>query len=482
MTIDLNLISSAIPQQVAALNAEGQIVYVNGAFLTRYPCPDEPIGKTLLEVVDEVLADEFRPYVFDALAGKAGEIVRSFPQPDEGRAWSTSFVPLPEGGLLFVSEYPSFPDVHPPRVNSVEQRLQAFRDHAPIGMIFSHLDGRIVDANDTFLNMVGYSREELARGEIRWDSMTPPEHLHLDFEAIAEAKKSGHSQTYEKDYLKKSGERVHILIGFILFGEDREEGVAFVADLTALKRAEEEVRRLNTELEERVATRTAELEIANRELEAFCYSVSHDLRAPLRSIDGFAYALDQDFGSQLDAEASDFIIRIRNSVKRMDELISALLGLSRLTRVEMDIQEVDLSALAEATALRLQEAQPARKIDFEIQPNLKVKGDKRLLSVALDNLLGNAAKFTGRQASAQIRFGREETSGAFYVQDNGVGFDAADTTKLFQPFERLHSPREFTGSGIGLATVQRIVRRHSGKIWAIGEVGHGATFFFTLEV
>ena len=111
-----------------------------------------------------------------------------------------------------------------------------------------------------------------------------------------------------------------------------------------------------------------------------------------------------------------------------------------------------------------------------------MKGDKRLLSVALDNLLGNAAKFTGRQASAQIRFGREETSGAFYVQDNGVGFDAADTTKLFQPFERLHSPREFTGSGIGLATVQRIVRRHSGKIWAIGEVGHGATFFFTLEV
>jgi PAS domain S-box-containing protein len=481
MTLDLELIADALPQQVAAVNSAGIVVYANPAFVLRYGVMQSLLGKRLENVIDAELAREIAPAIKQAQAGEKVELIQSFPMPDAGRAWSTTFVPTPGGGYIYLSEYPGSGYEHPPRVNGLEKRLQAFLEFAPIGMIFSTVDGGILEANDTFLKMIGYSREELKNGELRWDTLTPPEFIERDIEAIAEAKKTGFSRTYEKDYIKKTGERIHILIGFILIGQVRDEGVAFVADLTALKNAEEEVRRLNMELEERVATRTAELEIANRELEAFCYSVSHDLRAPLRSIDGFAYALDQDFGSKLDAEAIDFIIRIRNSVKRMDELISALLGLSRLTRVELDLKEVNLSALAQATTLGLEESHRHRNIKFDIQPDLTVKADMRLMRIVLENLLGNAVKFTGRQEFAIIRFGRESTSGAYYVEDNGVGFEASDVSKLFQPFERLHSPREFNGSGIGLTTVQRIVRRHGGKIWAVGATDKGATFFFTLD-
>jgi len=261
------------------------------------------------------------------------------------------------------------------------------------------------------------------------------------------------------------------------------EGLSlFFTDVTKRKQAEEEVRRLNAELEQRVRDRTAELEAANQELEAFAYSVSHDLRAPLRGIDGWSLALVEDFGAQLEEEAQHYLSRVRSEAQRMGQLIDDLLRLSRVTRAPLDRECVNLTALARRIADNLRELHPGRQIEFAIQPELTACGDARLLEVALTNLLGNAAKFTGKLAAAHIEVGRTEQEGqpAFYVRDNGAGFDMAYVRSLFGPFQRLHRASEFPGSGIGLATVHRIIHRHGGRVWAHAQVDRGATFYFTL--
>ncbi|MFZ0821521.1 MAG: ATP-binding protein [Candidatus Acidiferrales bacterium] len=243
------------------------------------------------------------------------------------------------------------------------------------------------------------------------------------------------------------------------------------------------VSKLNAELEERVHQRTAELESANKELEAFCYSVSHDLRAPLRSIDGFSLALLEDHGGRLSDEGKTDLQRVRAATVRMGTLIDDLLDLSRIARSEMHREPVDLSQLAGSIASELRGVQPDRKVEFAIAPGLKVKGDLRLIRIALQNLLGNSWKFTSKQDHARIEFGRTQSNGtsSFFVGDNGAGFDPAFASRLFGAFQRLHAAADFPGTGIGLATVQRIVHRHGGDIWATSKVNEGATFFFTLE-
>ena len=361
-----------------------------------------------------------------------------------------------------------------------KERFEAFVSSAPIGIASSHIDGRVFEANDTYLDLIGYTRAELEEGKVLWTDLTPKELVYRDREAIEEAVRTGRSHAFEKEYIRKDGSHLPILIGFAIVGPDRDEALTFVIDMTGQKSAEAEVRRLNTELEARVASRTAELEASNKELEAFCYAVSHDLRAPLRSIDGFAYALLQDYEDKLDDDGKDFIGRIRAASKRMDELISALLSLSRLTTTELDRQTVNLSELAEAVTSDLMHANPNRSIEFSIEPNLLVQGDRRTLRAVLDNLLNNAVKFTVNQEVAKISLEFDKSVSAFAVRDNGVGFEMEQSSKLFQPFERLHSPREFSGSGIGLATVYRIIRKHGGHIWAHAEINKGAEFFFTL--
>ena len=239
-------------------------------------------------------------------------------------------------------------------------------------------------------------------------------------------------------------------------------------DITKRKRAEREVRLLNIDLERRVRSRTTELEAANRELEAFAYSVSHDLRAPLRGIDGWSLALLEDYGHCFDEQGHKYMGRVRSEAQRMGGLIDDLLHLSRVTRAELVPVVVDLSSLASTIANRLKEAQPDRSIEFLVARQLNCVGDERLLEIALTNLLDNAVKFTGRSIPPGSSLGRwtMRDSRAFFVRDNGVGFDMTYAKLLFTPFQRLHKASEFPGTGVGLATVQRAIRRHGGRIWA----------------
>jgi len=237
------------------------------------------------------------------------------------------------------------------------------------------------------------------------------------------------------------------------------------------KRAEEEIQRTNRDLR-----------AANKELEAFSYSVSHDLRTPLRSIDGFSQALLEDYADKLDATAQDHLQRVRRAAQRMAALIDDMLNLSRVTRCELHRETLDLSAIANLIATDLQEAEPGRQVEFVIESGLSAEGDPQLLRAAMENLLRNSWKYTSGHPTARIEFGRSEENGkhSFFVRDDGAGFDPRYADRLFGAFQRLHTAKEFPGTGVGLATVQRIIHRHGGEIWAVGAVEKGATFYLTL--
>jgi light-regulated signal transduction histidine kinase (bacteriophytochrome) len=300
--------------------------------------------------------------------------------------------------------------------------------------------------------------------------------------------------------------------GFPVFSEDGSirEWVGTCIDITERKKAEEEIFRLNAELGKKVAERTNELrksqlallnlvedmnqntkkidianralEATNKELESFSYSVSHDLRAPLRGMDGFSKTLLEDYSDKLDATGKNYLERIRAGTQRMGLLIDDLLKLSRVNRVEFKRESVDLSKMVRTMLLTVRKNNPARDVKVSIQKDIIIDGDGHLLEIAITNLIDNAWKFTGKTENTRIEFGTLLKDGktVMFIRDNGVGFDMTYVDKLFGAFQRLHTTAEFPGTGIGLATVQRVIHRHGGQVWAEGEVGKGATFFFTL--
>jgi PAS domain S-box-containing protein len=363
-----------------------------------------------------------------------------------------------------------------------EQKFSIMFDKAPFSAALSKLpDGKLVNVNEAFERAFGFSKDE-AIGKTSSELG-----FNRDQEnrarTLAELKAHGFVHDLELRLFTKVGaERIFLVnIDTVEIGGEKYI-LQTTQDITERKLAEEEVRRLNAELEQRVRARTAQLESANKEMEAFSYSVSHDLRAPLRGIDGFSQALLRDSTDQLSEESKHYLERILVNTRQMNELINDLLELSRVTRRELTHDQVNLSAIATDIANELKRSQSERNVEFIIADNATAEGDSHLLRIVLQNLLDNAWKFTGSRESAHVEFGikKDTDQQVFFVRDNGVGFDMAYRDKLFGAFQRLHSVNEFPGTGIGLATVQRIIHRHGGRIWAEAEPDKGAAFYFTL--
>ena len=483
-----------------------------------------------------------------------------------------------------------------------QARFGRLAESGILGVLVNDLNGVVYEVNDALLALVGYSREEILSGRVAWPSLTPPEWAAVDAKAREHIEATGIGGLREKEYLRKDGTRVPVLVGSALLERTSGECISFVLDLTERKTAERtlehlrvesaadarlgaivgasddaivgktldgvvtswnegarkvfgysadeivgksiailippgredeeasilhslargEVKRFDTvrrrkdgrdidvsvttspirgadghivgiskvarditdrrRNEEALARAKDIAESASRELEAFSYSVAHDLRAPLRGMNGFAHVLLDAYGEKFDAEGRDWLNEIVLNAKRMGELIDALLSLSRVTRAELRRESVDLSAIVRAAGGELSASHEDRRVELVVEDGLRADIDPTLARALVENLLGNAWKFTKHVPAARVEFGATARDGAraFFVRDNGAGFDMAYGNKLFAPFQRLHSNAEFPGTGIGLATVQRIVSRHGGRVWAEGEVDRGATFFFSV--
>jgi PAS domain S-box-containing protein len=355
-----------------------------------------------------------------------------------------------------------------------ERKFRALFDFSPDAIVVSDQKGKIVQTNSQVRAVFGYGHDELFG--LRVETLIPERfrNLHPGHRAEYNAHPRTRPMGAGMELYGKRKDGTEFPVEISLSPLETEEGVlvtSAIRDISERRRVEREI-----------ARRSAELEAANKELETFCYSVSHDLRAPLRGIDGFSQALLEDYGGKLDSAAQDSLQRIRAATQRMGMLIDDLLNLSRFTRMEMQRQPTDLSAIGKEVAATLQQSQPRRDVEVVIAPELRSESDPRLMRVVLENLLGNAWKFTSKKQHARIEFGKtksNETS-AFFVKDNGAGFDPAYAGRLFGAFQRLHAMTEFPGTGVGLATVQRIILRHGGRIWAESAVDQGATFYFTV--
>lgn len=364
------------------------------------------------------------------------------------------------------------------------QFLGTLMETMPMPIFYKDVQDGYLGHNSAFTALLGLTEAEV-NGKGGYETALgefAAQHRQMEKELFARREK----KIYESKIYSRNG-MIHDVVIYKapFYNSDGTLGglVGSMLDITELKRTKENFHRLNVELDQRVSERTAELETAIREQESFSYSVSHDLRAPLRHINSFSAMLIEDFGTELPSGARSYLDRICAASSRMGSLIDHLLELSRMNRTELKLEGIDLSELAMHVLDMFHETDPQRLVETRVTESIRVLGDLSLLRLLLENLLGNAWKYTSKKPAARIEFGMTYVAGeeAFFVRDNGVGFDMAYEQKLFGIFERLHGT-EFEGAGIGLATSQRIIKRHGGKIWAEGKVDEGATFYFSLPV
>lgn len=375
------------------------------------------------------------------------------------------------------------------RAHELERRrLTAVLDVLPVGVLIADANGRLIDVSPAARRIFGdVSRATPLSHYERIEGVDASTGAPLSSEqwALRRALRGETCLGQEVDIETFDGAKKTILVSAAAIRDERARIVGAVAisiDITERTRSERELAALKEELEEHVRHRTAELEAANAELEAFSYSVSHDLRAPLRWIDGFARALAEEHAAELGESGLGYLAELRDSVRRMRELIDSLLELARVTAQPLERRTVELGALAHEVARLIETEEPGRQVEWRITHGVTVDADPRLLRIVLDNLMRNAWKFTRERDPARIEVGTERVDGelAIYVRDDGVGFDSDHADKLFLPFERLHPAGEYEGTGIGLALVRRIVLRHGGRVWARSQPGRGATIWFTL--
>ena len=495
----VRLLLDSTAEAIYGVDLEGICTFVNSACVKMlgYESEKDLLGKNMHDLIHHTLPDG-SPYAKEDCLVRCATLVGKSSHVDNEVHWRAD-------GSSFPVEYWSHPiyrddeiigsvvaffDISErkkaeAKLRDTQQMLQLVLDTIPVRVFWKDKDCVYLGCNKLFAEDSGWKDPDKLIGKTDFDMgwKQQAELYRADDQDVM--RRGIRKLNYEEPQTTPDGKQIWLETSKIPLTDQNGEVMGILGtyhDITDRKKAEDELATYREHLEELVAMRTAELEAVNKELESFSYSVSHDLRSPLRAIDGFSQTLLDEYADKLDIDGQQYLGRVRNAAQRMGDLIDDMLKLSRVTRSEIKREVVDLSALGSQVMSELQKHEPERQVKVTILPGMTAKGDRSLLQIVLENLLGNAWKYTGSVEAAYIEFGTEKMNNetVYFIQDNGIGFDMQYANKLFTPFQRLHSSGEFPGTGIGLATVARIIERHNGRIWAEAALNRGARFRFVL--